>query len=272
MGSLVRGWQLTKTSWGILRADKELAAFTIMGALCTLVAALLFVLPALAVVGTGHAQGPVGIVLLFSFYLVTTCITVYFNTALVAVALDRLRGGHAPMSMGYEVARSKFTTIFVFSLISATVGVALAMIEERFKIVGRIIGSIIGAAWSVATFLVLPVIVAEGGSPVGAIKRSASLLRSTWGEQLGASAGISLVFFLLALLAAIPVALGALAGSLVLWAGIAVAAVYLALLFIVASALGQILRSAIYLYAETGQVPAQYEAGLIQHAFKSKAA
>ncbi len=272
MGSLVRGWRLTKTSWRILRADKELAAFTSMGAICTLVAALLFVLPALVIAGTGHAKGPVGIVLLFLFYLVTTCITVYFNTALVAVALDRLRGGHAPMSMGYQVARSKFATIFVFSLISATVGVVLALIEERFEFIGRIIGSIIGAAWSIATFLVLPVIVAEGGSPFGAIKRSASLLRSTWGEQLGASAGISLVFLLLALVAAIPVVLGALVGGFVLWAGIAVAAVYLGLLFIVASALSQILRSAIYLYAETGQVPAQYDARLIEHAFKSKAA
>jgi Family of unknown function (DUF6159) len=272
MGSLMRGWRLTKTSWGILRADKELAAFTTMGAICTIVAALLFVLPAIVVGSHGRANGPAGIVLLFLFYLVTTIITVYFNTALVAVALDRLRGGRAPMSMGYQVARSKFATIFVFSLVSATVGVLVALIEERFEIVGKIIGSVIGAAWSIATFLVLPVVVAEGGSPFGAIKRSASLLRSTWGEQIGGSTGISLVFLLLALLAAAPIALGALAGGIVLWLGIAIAAVYLGLLFIVASALGQILRSAIYLYAETGQVPAQYDASLIQHAFTAKAA
>ncbi len=272
MGGLIRGWHLTVTSWRILRDDRQLAAFTIMGAIFTLIASVVFVVPAIVVGASGRASGPAGIVLLFLFYLVTSCITVFFNTALVAEALNRLRGANSPAGYGYQVARSRFRTIFLFSLISATVGVVLAVIEERFRFVGQIIAGLVGAAWSVATFLVVPVIVAEGGSPFSAIKQSAGLLRRTWGEQIGGSAGISIIFLLLGLLAAIPIGLGILAGGVVLWLGIAIAAVYLGRLFIVASALGQIFRAAVYLYAETGAVPSLYDPELVQSAFKAKRA
>ena len=69
--------------------------------------------------------------------------------------------------------------------------------------------AIIGFAWSVATFLVVPVLVVEKVGPLDAIKRSASLLRKTWGEQLVGNFGIGLVFGLLVLLVVLLLGVGA---------------------------------------------------------------
>src|SRR6185503_475508 len=57
-----------------------------------------------------------------------------------------------------------------------------------------------GLVWTVTTFLVVPVLAAEGVGPIEAIGRSAALLRKSWGENLIGSAGISLVISLLTVL------------------------------------------------------------------------
>ena len=53
----------------------------------------------------------------------------------------------------------------------------LRMISERSGNLGRIVTSLVGLAWNLATYLVVPVLVIEGVGPVEAIKRSAGLLK-----------------------------------------------------------------------------------------------
>ena len=78
-------------------------------------------------------------------------------------------------------------------MLSATVSLVLRAIEERSGIVGRIVGSLVGLAWSLVTFLVLPVLVIEQIGPIQAVKRSAELFKHTWGENMIANAGIGIV-------------------------------------------------------------------------------
>ena len=80
-----------------------------------------------------------------------------------------------------------------WAVLSATVSLVLRAIEERAGIVGRIVGSLVGLAWSLVTFLVLPVLVIEQLGPIDAVKRSAELFKQTWGENMIANAGIGLV-------------------------------------------------------------------------------
>ena len=75
----------------------------------------------------------------------------------------------------------------------------LQLLRERGGIAGAIVAALGGMAWNIITFLVVPVLVVEGVGPIGAIKRSAGLLKKTWGEQVIGSAGIGLVFGLLGL-------------------------------------------------------------------------
>ena len=273
MDRLRRGWALTVTSWNALMGDPGLAVFTVLAALCTIVAAIPFVLPVLiAAGGKDQTRGGLSIVLLLIFYFVVSFITMFFNTALVGAALDRLRGGNAGVRAGLQIALQNLPSIAGFAIISASVGVILAVIEERFELVGEIIASIVGAAWSVATFLVLPVIVVEREGPFAAIRTSTSMLRRTWGEQIVGTGSIELIFFLAGLLGVIPIVLGLVSHVTALTvAGVAFAALYWAALFLLGSALGQIFRAAVYLYAQNGVVPVGFDAPLLREAFTQKA-
>ena len=73
----------------------------------------------------------------------------------------------------------------------------LRAISERGGIVGQIISSLLGFAWGVVTFLVVPILVVENVGPVEAVKRSGSLLKKTWGEQLVGNFSIGSIFGLL---------------------------------------------------------------------------
>ncbi|MEI8241604.1 MAG: DUF6159 family protein, partial [Actinomycetota bacterium] len=91
----------------------------------------------------------------------------------------------------------------------ATVGLVLQLLRERGGIAGVILAALGGMAWNIITFLVIPVLVVEGVGPVSAIKRSAGLLKKTWGEQIIGTAGIGLVFGLLGFaVAVVGIALG----------------------------------------------------------------
>ncbi|UUZ47783.1 DUF6159 family protein [Massilia sp. B-10] len=69
-------------------------------------------------------------------------------------------------------------------MIAATVGVILRAIQERVGFLGRIIVGMLGVGWTIATFLVVPVLVARDKGPVDSIKDSAALLKQTWGENV----------------------------------------------------------------------------------------
>jgi hypothetical protein len=166
--------------------------------------------------------------------------------------------------------------ILGYALISATVGVILRAIAERNKIIGQIVSSILGAVWGIVTYLVVPVLVTEDVGPVDAIKRSGSLLKKTWGEQIIGNFSIGAVFGLLILGAiiglGIPLALLiAATGSVIvaILGGVLIVLVVVGL-SLLSSALGGIYTAALYRYAVEGQVSAQFSPELIQGAFKAK--
>ena len=112
--------------------------------------------------------------------------------ALISVALKRLDGESASIREGFEAALSNLPAIVGYAMIAATVGTILRAVEERVGLVGRIVVAIIGAGWTLATAMTLPVLVEENVGPVEAISRSLDLLKSNWGENLIGNGGISL--------------------------------------------------------------------------------
>src|SRR5690606_40814523 len=61
----------------------------------------------------------------------------------------------------------------------------------------------IGLAWTLATFLVVPVLVSQNVGPIEALKESVSLLKRSWGENLAGNVGIGLAFGLITAVVAI---------------------------------------------------------------------
>jgi hypothetical protein len=128
--------------------------------------------------------------LLALFYLVEYFVIIFFNTALAGAALMYMRGEQPTVSDGLSLAFSKLGTILGYAVIAASVGLVLRAIEERVGLIGRLVVSLLGVAWTVATFLVVPVLVSRDVGPLEAVKQSATLLKQTWGENIIANAGL----------------------------------------------------------------------------------
>lgn len=273
---LSNSWELVKASWHVLLADKELLLFPIVSFLASLVVIATFAVPTiLAGVFDEFTGVPVvGYVIGFLFYVVMYFVTIFSNSALVGAAMIRLDGGDPTVADGFRIALKHVANILGYAVISATVGMILRAISERGGILGQIVSSLVGLAWGVATFLAVPILVLEDVGPIEAVKRSTSLLKRTWGEQIVGNFGLGtifgLLFFFLILVGAGAIALAAATGSL----GLIVTMVLLALaavmlLAMVNGALSGIYTAAVYRYAMTGET-AGFSPDIIKNTFKQK--
>ena len=276
-----QSWSLVKASASVLRSDKELLLFPLLSALCSLVVAASFFVPAIlgGLFTTMREDGQPSVALyavLFAFYVVQYFVIIFFNSALVGAALIRLRGGDPTVADGFRVAMSKLPAILGYAVISATVGVILRAVQERLGFVGRFVVGLIGLAWTVATFLVVPVLVNHDVGPIDAVKRSAELLKKTWGQNLIGNAGVGIVFgfavFALAIVGGGLIVLAATSGmTSLLIAAIAVFVVALMLLVLIQAALQGVYSAALYRYAAEGEAGGGFAHELVADAFRVKA-
>jgi hypothetical protein len=265
----------------LLLADKSLLLFPLMSGVSMVLIVASFAVPLLAVgsilrgTGVPHSLDVLSYLALFVFYWIQFAIVIYFNVALVEVALRRMAGKEAGIADGLRRATSKLPTILAYALIAATVGIVLRFIAERIGFLGRIVVALVGLAWAIATALVVPVLVAEEVGPLDVISRSTQLIKKAWGETLIGNAGIGLVFGLLTVLL-IAVALGAEAiagviGSPTLALLIVAAAVMMfVVLVLTQSALQGIYTAALYRYANGDGATPGVDKGLLESAFRPK--
>ncbi|MBX3440386.1 MAG: hypothetical protein KF861_23050, partial [Planctomycetaceae bacterium] len=254
---IANGWELAKSSWHVLRLDKELLVFPLLSGIACLLVLASFAVPLWnspyvnAVVDDGEApQDVVAYLILFAFYFVNYFVIVFFNTALVACAMIRFRGGDPTVADGLQAATSRLPQILAWALLSATVGVVLKAIESRSEKAGQIAAALLGGAWSIATYFVVPILVVEKADPFTAVKRSFAVLKKAWGESLAANFGIGLITFLCMLAAMVPFALGIMAfandqktlGAV----GLAVGLLGIIVVSLISSALNSIVIGALY--------------------------
>jgi hypothetical protein len=270
-------WKLIQSSAQVLRADKELILFPILSAIGVLLVTLSFAVPALlagffdAVFNEGAEVA--GAVVAFLFYLVQYTVIIFFNSALVGAAMIRLRGGDPTVRDGLRIASQRLGTILGYALISATVGMILRWVAQRGRLLGRIIASLVGLAWNLATYLVVPVLVVEDVGPLEAVKRSADLLKRTWGEQIAGNFSIGLVFGLVIvalILLGIPVMIAVFSTESLALIVLAILAFVLvvAVLGILSSALNGIYTAALYTYAMEGETGGFFDPALVEGAFE----
>jgi hypothetical protein len=278
MGRWARSKQLAQASWAVLRQDKELMVLPLLSGLASLIIAGTFLVPiALSARATDAAgettleAGPLQYVLLFVMYVVLAYVAIFFKTALLCGADERLRGGDPTLSTALAGAWGKAGRIVPWAILSATVSVVLRAIEERSGLLGRIVVGIVGMAWTVVTFLVLPILVFEEVGVGEAVKRSTALLRRTWGENLIVNGGIGLISFVLLIPAVLLVVAGVATGTVVgLVTTIAIAVVWAVAVSCWASALTGVFQLALYRYATQGSAPGPFATVDLGHAFTRK--
>ncbi|MBU6329791.1 MAG: hypothetical protein KGR18_07575 [Acidobacteria bacterium] len=278
MGRFANSKQLAGASWGVLKSDKELLAIPVIGgAVCAVIAAVIGLVVYSTLETTTDAvtnetskqANPAAVLLLIIGVLVIAVISQLFAGALVAGANERLEGGDPTLGSAFSKATSRIVPIAGWTATNATVGAVLSAVQEKAGFLGDLVVGMIGAAWNIATWLVMPVIIIEGVGPFAAVKRSVMLIKAKWGENIIAQVG----FGLLGLLLIVPgvIVFGALTAA-VPFLGLPLLLIYLAVVFTVLSALGAIFRTALYRYAAGLPVGAAFSEPMLASSFGAKPA
>ncbi len=279
---ITMGWQLTKQSIHVLKMDKELLLFPVLSGISCLLVLASFAVPIFLAGGfegieenrENVAQNAIAWVVLFLFYFVNYFVITFFNSALVGCAVIRLKGGDPTVADGFHSAFARLPQIAAWALVSATVGVVLKMIESRSERVGQVVAGLLGMAWSITTFFVVPVLVIEGLDPIASVKRSVGVLRKTWGEALVSNFSIGFVTFLLSLIGILPLigGIALLNGESTILGGILIGIGILILIAVslISSALNSIILAALYIYAAEDQMPEGFDSNLVRGAFATK--
>lgn len=246
---LSNGWQITMNSFRVLKENKQLIIFPILsGASMLLVMGSFF----LAMLGTSsweiemiesHGDGYyLGFTLLF--YLVNYFVVIFFNVALTHCTRLYFHGEEVTIRKGIEFSLTRIGAIFSWALFAATVGTLLKYLQENTGWLGRIIIGLLGLAWSVTTFFVVPVIAYEDLGPIGAFKRSASIMKDKWGESAASTFSVGLIQFFAILLISVPLLMLGAAVHIIL--GVALAVLSALLIMAIISATQTIFISAVY--------------------------
>jgi len=269
-GSISRGWALTKTSFKVLKVDKEILALPLISSVFLVAVAAVFFVPLglwVSRVGLDQVgQGPLFLAI-FVFYVAAYFIIIFFNAATIEMATIRFNGGAPVLMDGIRKSSSKWVRILQWAVVAATVGLILKILDNAARqsrdnvtrIVGEIAVSIAGAAWNIATFFVVPVLVYQDLGPFQAIRTSVGTWRRTWGEGATAVFTTGIIFFLLALVGLVPLWIGFAAGGALLIAMIALVLVYWILLWAVQTAVDGIVVAALYKYAVDGRLPEVFQ-------------
>ena len=263
--------ELAKSSWRVLKSDRELAWLPVISFLISLGIILAFV-AALAATGDLSTEegetSPMVVVLGLIASAAIAVVAVFFQGALVSGAHERLTGGDPTVSSAVGAASAKMHRIIPWALLNLTVGMILRSLRERGGLAGALVGWIGETAWNLLTFLAVPVLMIEDMGPIDTVKRSSSLFKRTWGENVAAQVG----FGLLGIVAVLPIIL--VAGLLFSIGGLAsiiaiiVAVAYIAAVAVVVSALSGIFQTALYMYAAEGVIPAGFEGSTLPSSFR----
>jgi hypothetical protein len=267
--SIGRSFALVKTSWDILMDDKKLLVFPLLSGIVTLLVILTFVFPLLVSGALESSNSLLSIVILFLFYVVSYCVVIFFNTALISCVNAKLNGKTMTDSEGLSHSAKHLPAILAWAIVAATVGLILHLLEERAGFIGDIVLAMVGGVWSLVTFFVVPILVLEDKGVVDSVKDSVSLIKKTWGESIIGGGSIFLVFLVIGIIAAAVIfGIFLLTQSFLL--AVALLILVVAILAVVASAMQGIFVTALYTYARTGTVPTSFNKDLIENAFLPK--
>ena len=272
MSRIKRGWGLTKKSWGLLSEHRELIRFPLYGAVATVPLAILFFGPGLYLLDKHTLAGAIPLLVIGVYVL--SVVGFYFSVGLAAAANMIFNGQQATIADGLAVARANFSQICGWAALSTAISVFMAVLENQGGIAGNIAARLVGMAWSLVTFLAVPVIAIEGTGPLETLKRSASIFKDKWGQQISGNIAIGAAVFLIGVLPAVLLIVAGVA----LWSSasflgallVVIGALVLAIAMLVSRALSGVFGVALYRYALDGQAVGGFTPEELESAVKVK--
>src|ERR1700710_769505 len=272
MKRIRRGWALTKKSWALLNGHRELVRFPLYGGIATIILGLVFLGPG-AFALDQHTYG-IGIPLVVIGIYVLSVVGIYFSVGLAACADLIFRGQDATVGDGIAVANARFSQICGWAALSTAIALIIGLLENQGGALGDIAGRLIGTAWSLVTFLSVPVIAIEGTGPLETLKRSASIFKDKWGQQISGNIAIGAAVFLIGVLPAVLLIVAGVA----LWSSasflgallVVIGALVLAIAMLVSRALSGVFGVALYRYALDGQAVGGFTSEELESAVRVK--
>jgi hypothetical protein len=272
MSRIKRGWNLSKKSWGLLNEHRELIRFPLYGGISTALLALVFLLPGFYLLDKDVIAGAIPVIVIGIYVL--SVVGFYFSVGLAACADMIFRGEQATVGDGLAVSRARFSQICGWAAVSTAISVFMGVLENQGGLGGQIAARLVGAAWSLVTFVAVPVIAIEGTGPLQTLKRSASIFRQRWGQQITGNIVLGGFVFLIGVLpAAILVVAGIAIWSSASFAGallVVVGALLFAIAMLVSAALRGIFGVALYRYAVDGQAVGGFTPEELESAVRRK--
>lgn len=287
MNAFSRSWMITKLSFAVINKDRELLAFALLSFIFSTAFAIAMIFPSVlpALVDGNFSRESLEVyqyVIVFLTYFGLAFIATFFNVCVVYTTKVRFEGGDATFGESFKFALSRIGVIIQWSLLSATVGLLLRLLHNLAsrlgkigEIVAHIVIGLIGMAWSIVTIFVVPVLVYENVGPIDAIKKSATVIKKTWGESLIRAIGLGLVQFLVFFLIIVVTGLIGYVvtnqfGAWGLAVTIAVGACLLLLAGLIFSVATTIFNTALYVYANNNQIAAGFNDDVVKGAFRPK--
>jgi hypothetical protein len=225
-GSWGQSRLLTKKSWAVIRENRYLLAFPVIGFLASLIPLAVFWVPAGLLWLNDQTAAGIALVVLGIF--ANQIVLSIASGGLVAAADSELSGGDS--SIGHGIARSlaRLIPLIGWALIATVVNIIVGFIRGNNQngavdALRNIAAAGVLAMWSLITFFVVPFIMLDGQGPISAIRKSFALFKEKWGVQIfgGVRIGgvVGLVTILPGILLVILGFVAATAGSSTLLAG-----------------------------------------------------
>lgn len=198
------GWKLAKSSLALLNNNRSLLIFPLLSGVAVIAILASFFGGAgfffgdeisSVIESEGSNDGILGLAAVFMFYLIAYFCVTFFNAALIHCSVKIMKGEETSVTDGIQFASTKLGKILGWSILSATIGTILQIIQQTGKI-GEIVSSLMGMAWSVVTFFVVPVLVYQDLGVVGSIKESTKIMKAKWGESLSGNFSFGLIYVL----------------------------------------------------------------------------
>jgi len=273
---------IMKACWRVLMLDKELLVFPlltmlVLGLCLTGIALPVWDrgdLPEFLYVFDENGNQTInyywGAAIGFAGYFVSFFVMIFFNSALIACVKIRFAGGDPTVMDGLKASVERLSLIFFWALVASVVGFILSQLKNKKGGPINFVLGFLGAGWAIATYFVVPVLVSEKIGPLSAIKRSAAIIKKTWGEALVAEVGFGAFYAITGFIvmgcafAGFTLFESSPAISLLIFA---LGALYVLISTLVFTTLGSILKAALYVYAVEGKIPQAFDDDLIKGAF-----
>ena len=196
------GKQILGATWGLLKQDRELIALPIVGSLFALVAFAIFFVPSIFIGNgfdnNGHPPVAVYVGVILGGFL-ASIVSIFFQAGARGRRLSTRRRRRPDVQRNARRGLAHAAADLRVGDLHHDRRHGHPCRRAALGIVGKILGFLGGIAWAIATFFVVPVIVAEGLGPIEALKRSANTIKQVWGTSVRTTLRFGVIQFALTL-------------------------------------------------------------------------